>query len=313
LDVDKKIVLEGLSLQSEIAPSRGLAAKLIYAAFKILKENNGQMPGKEILSQIERKVDLDDWAKEKYEKSGYVRWKSILRFFSIDCVKAGFLVKKKGIWYLTDEGEESIKLGELGLLKEANSRYKAWTESNVDKELKDESEIPQEKSEKLIEAELDDIEGKAFDRLKEYISEKNPYEFQDLCAALLRGMGYYTPFVAPRGKDGGIDIIAYKDPLGAESPRFKVQVKHRNNPASVPEVRQLIGVLQKNGDVGIFISSGGFTPDATKEARGALVHIELIDLSRLLDLWQQFYPKLLDEDRSLLPLRSIYFLLTSQI
>ena len=27
--------------------------------------------------------------------------------------------------------------------------------------------------------------------------------------------GYYTPFVAPKGKDGGIDLIAYQDPLGA--------------------------------------------------------------------------------------------------
>jgi len=30
---------------------------------------------------------------------------------SIDCVKAGFLIKKKGIWILTPEGEEALKLG----------------------------------------------------------------------------------------------------------------------------------------------------------------------------------------------------------
>lgn len=31
---------------------------------------------------------------------------------------------------------------------------------------------------------------------------------------LPRAMDYYTPFIAPKGKDGGIDIIAYLDPLG---------------------------------------------------------------------------------------------------
>ena len=56
-------------------------------------------------------------------------------------------------------------------------------------------------------------------------------------------MGYYTPFVAPRGKDGGIDIVAYRDPLGTQAPRMKVQVKHRGNTkASVKEVRELMGI-----------------------------------------------------------------------
>ena len=49
-------------------------------------------------------------------------------------------------------------------------------------------------------------------------SKKNPYEFQDLVAALLRAMGYYTPFIAPKGKDGGVDIIAYRD-RSARPPR----------------------------------------------------------------------------------------------
>jgi hypothetical protein len=29
------------------------------------------------------------------------------------------------------------------------------------------------------------------------------------------------PGVAPQGKDGGLDIIAYRDPLGMASPRTK--------------------------------------------------------------------------------------------
>ncbi|MBF0548586.1 MAG: restriction endonuclease [Candidatus Riflebacteria bacterium] len=39
------------------------------------------------------------------------------------------------------------------------------------------------------------------------------------------------------GKDGGVDIIAYRDPLGTESPRIKIQIKHRETPANVQELR----------------------------------------------------------------------------
>ena len=56
-------------------------------------------------------------------------------------------------------------------------------------------------------------------------------------------MGYHTPFISPKGKDGGLDIIAYNDPLGATVPRLKVQVKHRPG-TSVPvdDIRSLTGL-----------------------------------------------------------------------
>jgi restriction system protein len=67
-----------------------------------------------------------------------------------------------------------------------------------------------------------------------------------------------------------------------------------------------MGLLQKDGDVGMFVSSAGFTPDAKTTARGSHVHVELIDLDRFIALWQEFYPKLSDDDKALLPLVRIY-------
>jgi restriction system protein len=57
----------------------------------------------------------------------------------------------------------------------------------------------------------------------------------------------------------------------------------------------------------MFVSSGGFTSDAKVTARGSHVHVELVDYDRFISLWQEFYPKLTDEDKSLLPLVPIYF------
>jgi len=297
-----------MSIQKKLPRSRALASKLIYSALSILRDNGKEMPMRELMSKVEKEVKLDDWDKERYEKSGYVRWESILHFFSIDCIKAGYLIKKKGIWYVTPEGEAALKLGPEKLLEEVTRAYRKWKAEQPIVSTEDRSEI--EAPEQSVP--FDDIEQTALDGLEKFINSKNPYEYQDLVAALLRGMGYYTPFVAPKGKDGGVDIVAYRDPLGTESPRIQVQIKHRESSASVQEVRQLMGLLQKEGNVGIFVSTGGFSPDARAAARSSRVHVELIDLHRFIGLWQEFYPKLSDEDKSLLPLRPVYFLATEE-
>src|SRR5688572_14996062 len=122
-------------------------------------------------------------------------------------------------------------------------------------------------------------------------------------------MGYYISFVASRGKDGGVDIIAYQDPLGIKTPRVKIQVKHKpTTPSPVDDIRKLMGVMNKDGDVGIVVSSGGFTSEAVFKGRDSHIHVELIDIERFIELWTEFYPKMSDEDKNKLPLQTIYFL-----
>lgn len=47
-----------------------LAEKLVYKAFEILKENDGELQGRRIIDEVGQEIELDDWAKGKYEKSG---------------------------------------------------------------------------------------------------------------------------------------------------------------------------------------------------------------------------------------------------
>ena len=51
-------------------------------------------------------------------------------FDSIDCVKAGWVIKKKGVWYLTPEGEDALKLGAEKLLDSATQLYRKWRADN---------------------------------------------------------------------------------------------------------------------------------------------------------------------------------------
>ncbi len=80
----------------------------------------------------------------------------------------------------------------------------------------------------------------------------------------------------------------------------------------VDDIRSLIGVINKEGDVGLFITSGRFTADAERAARDSRIRIELIDFERFIDFWRQFYNKLSDEDKNQLPLLPIYFLGTNE-
>lgn len=258
---------------------------------------------------------MTDWEKQVYEKTGYVRWESILHFYTIDAIKAGYLRKNKGVWYLTDEGEKAIKLGPLKLLETATRLYKTWAADNKENKPKKEKDIEEEPIEleehktQTQKANLDLLEEQAIAGIKDFIRSKNAYEFQDMVAALLRAMNYHTPFISPKGKDGGLDIIAYNDPLGATSPRLKVQVKHRPD-ASVPvdDIRSLTGLLNKDGDIGLFVTSGAFTSEAERSARVSHRHIRLLDIDNFIALWQEFYTKMTDDDKNMLPLHSIYFL-----
>jgi restriction system protein len=299
-----------LALKSDnLSPTKRVAAKTIYESFKILKKEGGELPVKDILNQIRENVEFTDWEKETYEKTGNVRWETILRFYSIDCIKAGFLRKHKGKWILTEEGEKAIDLGAVKLLKYASEKYKEWDvkRKKSEKEKKDETEL--EDDQQLIQANIDKLEEDALESLRNYLMDKNPYEFQDMVAALLRAMKYHTPFISPRGKDGGVDVIAYQDPLGVKSPRIKVQVKHKPNDAvSVKEIRSLIGILNKDSDIGLFVTSGKFSSDSNRLSRDSHVHVKLIDFEDFISLWKEFYDELTDEEKNMLPLKSIDFL-----
>lgn len=291
--------------------SKKIAEKTIFATFKILKENGGEMRGKDVVDKIRETISFDDYENHRFEKTGYIRWESILHFYTIDCMKAGYLRKQKGIWYLTEEGEKAIDLGAEKLLSSATKLYREWdTKRKAEDDLKtDLGDFTEEDAAQVQKSLISQYEEDAYNGIRNFIISKNPYEFQDLVGQLLTAMGYYISDIAQRGADGGIDLVAYTDPLGTKHPRIIVQVKHRpNDSVSSDEIQKLGGTLKRNSDVGIFVTSGTFSKPAKKEARESREHIELIDFERFVSLWQEYYTKMTDEQKSFLPLHPIYFL-----
>ena len=59
---------------------------------------------------------------------------------------------------------------------------------------------------------VEEAEENAWLEIEHYVQAMKPYDFQKLVAALLRAMGYHVSWIAPPGRDKGIDILGSQRP-----------------------------------------------------------------------------------------------------
>lgn len=159
---------------------------------------------------------------------------------------------------------------------------------------------------KELEEDKRSLQEQAHERLKDRIILLDDEEMQDMLAAVLRAMGFRTT-VSPAGPDRGVDVMASPDGLGLQEPRIKCEVKHRKRTQiGAPEVRSFIGGLRE-GDRGLYLSTGGFSKEAHYEAERSNVPLKLLDLDALAQLIETHYESFDTEGRALLPLTRIYW------
>lgn len=286
--------------------------ELVRKVFETLLKNPDGLPAKEVIEGVERSVTLTDFEKSTYPSSPNVRrFDKIVRFATIAPVKAGWMVKSRGRWSVTEEGKDAYRrLAEPEeFMREASRLYREWAAEQPE-ELSEAEEIEKETPGAAIT--LEEAQEMAWTEIQRHFQRMKPYDLQNLVAALLRAMGYYVSWVAPPGPDRGIDIVAHADPLATNAPRIKIQVKRRADKINVGDLRSFMAVLGDQ-DVGIFVSIGGFTSEAEEEARTQEKRkITLIGLEQLFDLWVQHYDKVGEEDKKLLPIKPIYYLAPSE-
>lgn len=288
--------------------TRRRTGELLRKLFDILISEPG-MSARDALARLEGQVELTPYESGSYQ-SGSRRFEHILRFATVDCVKAGWIAKEKGKWTITEAGRQAHLQYQdpEAFYKRAVQLYKEWKANRPDSEPESSVESEDPQSGKAARVTFEQAEEQAWSEIEHYLRGMHPYEFQELVADLLRAMGYHVSWIAPPGKDGGTDIVAHVDPLGTRSPRIKVQVKRQGQTINADGLRSFMAVLGDD-DVGLFVSIGGFTKDAADEARGQQRRkITLLNLEALFDLWVEHYPKLTDEARRRLPLKPIHFL-----
>ena len=71
---------------------------------RLMAEPEGMMAGL-ALDAVRASIPLTAFEKGVYP-SGGERFEKIVRFATVECVKAGWLQKSKGVWTITDSGEK---------------------------------------------------------------------------------------------------------------------------------------------------------------------------------------------------------------
>jgi restriction system protein len=284
----------------------------IRKLFEILASHPDGLQAAEALKQLAAVTEMTPYEAGNYESTGTRRFEKIVRFATVDCVKAGWLLKNRGIWSITDAGRKAMAAfpNPEAFYREAIKLYRAWRQSEPPAELAGSLEELSEAETASAEARVtfEQAEEQAWSEIEAHVRTMAPYEFQDLIADLLKALGYYIAWVSPPGKDGGVDIIANTDALGTQTPRIKVQAKRVVQKIDLQTLNSFLAIIDAD-DVGLYVSTAGFTRDAEETARRQTGRkITLIDLERLVDLWIEAYAKLDDRARRRLPLSPIYFL-----
>jgi restriction system protein len=286
--------------------------ELMRGLFEILIQHSEPMRASLALEKLESATQMTEYEAGVYPSTGTRRFEKIVRFATIGPVKAGWLVKQKGSWFVTEEGVrayETYKDSEA-FFRQSGLLYRKWKSNQKGLAVESVTDQPGEESiEDNSRITFEQAEEQAWAELEKFLKGMNPFEFQELVADLLRGMGYFVSWVSPPGKDGGVDVIAHPDPLGTQSPRIKAQVKRRaDQRVDRQEVQSFLSSIGDT-DAGLFVSTSGFTKDAEGFARSQERRkVMLIDLEHFFELWVQFHGKLDDAARRRFPITPIYFL-----
>ena len=295
---------------AEITKKR--SGELVRKVIEVLKEHPEGLQAKDVIKQVGDSITLTSFEQSTYPNNPTVRrFEKIVRFATIGPVKAGWILKSKGRWSVTEQGLKAYKdfKDPEQFTSEVRRLYRQWAANRPEHG----DEVAEEEAEVAdVTGTFEEAEESAWSDIERHLRSMGPYDFQNLVAALLRAMGYHVSWIAPPGRDGGIDIVAHTDILGINMPRIKVQVKRRTDKITLEGLRSFMAVLGDQ-DVGLFVSAGGFTREAENEARTQEKRkITLLGLEQLFDMWLEYYSKIEEADRQLLPLKPVYFLAPSK-
>lgn len=284
-------------MKKEMSRSRRLIADMHRAALSALSAApSGEMTREDLFRAIESTVTLDDWAQEIYETTGKTRWRSIFGFASVGLVKAQYVVKKDGVWSITEQGRKAIAgpFDAQRFLLEIDRLYRQWrggqlaSMATVQARSEDEEELlelPDERISKTLNTAHETLAAELVDAIKQC----SPAFFERLVVQLLLKMGYggsrqEAGKAVGRSGDGGIDGIINEDRLGLDA--IYLQAKRWEGSVGEGPIRDFKGALDAKGaQKGVFITTSSFTPAAIEAARNSRSYrIVLIDGARLADL-----------------------------
>lgn len=128
------------------------------------------------------------------------------------------------------------------------------------------------------------------------------FPMEPFVADLFCAMGYRA-HVTQKYRDDGVDVIAHRDELGIEPPILKIQVKTNEANVGADSVKAFYAMVHAR-DVGIFVTTGGYSSGALEFARNR-GNLRLLSGVELIALIQKHYDRLSSHYRQQIPLRPV--------
>jgi hypothetical protein len=115
--------------------TRKRTGELLRKLFEILMASPEGVAAGEAIKRLADSVTMSPYEAGVYEPSGTRRFEKIVRFGTVDCVKAGWLVKHKGTWSVTDAGVRAYNtIAEPdAFYRKAVRLYQQWRASQPDR------------------------------------------------------------------------------------------------------------------------------------------------------------------------------------
>lgn len=181
----------------------------------------------------------------------------------------------RGIWLIVADKRDVKSVDPQQVVKtvrEEHKRQKEIAEKETSTEEDSEIEIP------------DEAESWRSILHHVLINDMSPDAFERLAKRILRESGFIQVEVTGRSGDGGIDGKGIMRLSCLLSFHVIFQCKKYKGTVTASEIRDFRGAMIGRADKGLFITTGTFTRDATKEAtRDGAPPIDLVDGDQLAD------------------------------
>lgn len=241
---------------------------------EMLKEMGGEGPAGEVMRKVADQVFGDSPERARVLKSGGNAAENEVAWARNNLKEAGLIdASTRGVWRLTERGWET----------RIDSIEDAWRIGNF-RDIKLRAGVDEDEA---ASEDLPAPEG-AGPTLLEVLRLLSPQGFERLCQLVLRRAGFEEVEVTGRSGDGGIDGHGLLQVNELVTFQVLFQCKRYQGTVGPGEIRNFRGAMSGRTDKGIFLTTGSFTNEATKEARREGVPpIELVDGEKLRALMER--------------------------
>lgn len=239
---------------------------LLWPTLKALEVRGGSASIQELSEQAASDLELPDEVLEVLHKDGpqaEVDYRAAWARTHLKFVNA-VDNRSRGIWTITEIGRRIRTEEEVRELIRQNrtQRYQERRGRNAGAKVEDGDATEEQ-----------DWQG----ALLNIVRRLEPDAFERLCQRVLRESGFTKVEVTGRSGDGGIDGAGVLR-VNLISFHVRFQCKRYTGSVGAPEIRDFRGAMVGRADKGLFITTGGFTKEAEREAvRDGAPAIDLID------------------------------------